>query len=100
MPKPSNKNAGGKKRPGRGKRYVPKRRVCLFCADTTQTIDYKNISQLSRYITDRGRMQARRRTGCCPKHQRRLSMAIKRARYIALMPYTAEHIRTTGATTR
>ena len=93
MPKPFKRNTTVKKRTGRG-RYIPKKKVCLFCADRHQIIDYKLIALLNRYITDRGRIQARRRTGLCPKHQRRVGLAIKRARYIALMPYNADHIRT------
>ena len=81
---------------GRG-RYVPRRKVCPFCVNKVHTIDYKDISQLRRFISDRGRMEPRRKTGVCAKHQRALSVALKRARHIALLPYTPEHIRVTGA---
>lgn len=83
---------------GRG-RYVPRRKVCSFCVNKVHTIDYKDISQLRRFISDRGRMEPRRKTGVCAKHQRALSVALKRARHIALLPYTPEHIRVTGAFT-
>ena len=86
----------GKERRGKRK-YFPRRKVCAFCADKALTIDYKNVAPLSRYISDRGRIEPKRKTGVCPKHQRRLSTALKRARYIALLPYTAEHIRQSGA---
>ena len=95
MAKMDSRNTGARKRPGRG-RFIPKRKVCMFCTDATKTIDYKNTSLLREFITDRGKIQARRRTGLCPKHQRKVSAAIKRARYIALLPYTAEHIRQSG----
>jgi small subunit ribosomal protein S18 len=81
---------------GRGK-YIPRRKVCIFCADKSLTIDYKDVQLLSRFVSDRGRIDPRRKTGNCPKHQRALSVAIKRARFIALLPYTAEHLRQTGA---
>ena len=81
---------------GRG-RYVPRRKVCSFCVNKVHSIDYKDISQLRRFISDRGRMEPRRKTGVCAKHQRALSVALKRARHIALLPYTPEHIRVTGA---
>src|SRR3972149_2692976 len=77
-------------------RYVPKKRVCPFCVSRAKSIDYKDVALLRRYISDRGRIEPRRRTGVCPKHQRTLSVALKRARHIALLPYTAEHIRLSG----
>lgn len=93
MPKPRIRT--GREKRGRG-RYIPRRKVCSFCADRTQAIDYKDVALLHRYISDRGRIEPRRKTGVCPKHQRTLSVALKRARYIALLPYTAEHIRHGG----
>jgi small subunit ribosomal protein S18 len=56
-------------------------------------IDYKDVSRLRRYLSDRGKIEPRRKTGTCAKHQRRLSVALKNARHMALMPYTASHIR-------
>jgi small subunit ribosomal protein S18 len=56
-------------------------------------IDYKDVSRLRRYLSDRGKIEPRRKTGTCAKHQRRLSVALKNARHMALMPYTAAHIR-------
>ena len=83
------------RRPGRSK-YIPKRRVCFFCRDKIEDIDYKDPSVLRSYISDRGKIAPRRKSGACAKHQRRLAMAIKRARHLALLPYVAAHIRKTG----
>ena len=73
-------------------RYVPKRRVCPFCADKGEVIDYKESVKLRRYISERGKIEPRRKTGVCAKHQRVLAMAIKRARHLALLPYVSAHI--------
>jgi small subunit ribosomal protein S18 len=70
-----------------------RRRVCIMCADKMKTIDYKNISFLRRFVSDRARIETRRKTSACAKHQRALARAIKRARHLAMLPYTAEHIR-------
>jgi small subunit ribosomal protein S18 len=67
-----------------------KRRQCNFCADKVEGIDYKDLPKLRRYITERGKILPRRITGNCAIHQRDLTTAIKRARTMALLPYTAE----------
>jgi len=67
-----------------------KRRQCNFCADKIEHIEYKEIPRLRRYITERGKILPRRITGNCAHHQRQLTIAIKRARTMALLPYTAE----------
>jgi len=67
-----------------------KRRQCNFCADKIETIDYKDLVKLRRYVTERGKILPRRITGNCAVHQRQLTVAIKRARTMALMPYTQE----------
>lgn len=85
---------GGRPR-GRG-RYIQRRKVCNFCVDKVDLIDYKEPARLRRYISDRGKIEPRRKTGTCAKHQRRLSVALKRARHLALLPFTAGHIRDTG----
>ncbi len=78
-------------------RYFTRRRVCMFCVDKIKIIDYKDISRLRRYISpERGRIESRRRAGTCAKHQRALALALKRARHLALLPYTAEHILSAG----
>ena len=78
------------------RRYIPRRRVCAFCVDKAHRIDYKEAGKLRRYISDRGKIEPRRRTGTCAWHQRLLARALKRARHIALLPYTQEHMRLTG----
>ncbi|HEX3011879.1 MAG TPA: 30S ribosomal protein S18 [Syntrophomonadaceae bacterium] len=67
-----------------------KRRQCNFCADKVENIDYKDLFKLRRYITERGKILPRRITGNCANHQRQLTVAIKRARFMALLPYTSE----------
>lgn len=67
-----------------------KRRQCNFCADKVESIDYKDLVKLRRYVTERGKILPRRITGNCAVHQRQLTVSIKRARTMALMPYTQE----------
>ena len=76
-----------------GTRYPPKRKFCSFCADKVDAIDYKDPFKLRRYISDSGKIESRRRTGTCARHQRVLATAIKRARFLALLPYVPAHIR-------
>ena len=66
------------------------KKVCLFCSDENNLIDYKDVNKLKRYISERGKILPRRITGNCAKHQRALTVAIKRARHIALMPYVVD----------
>lgn len=73
-----------------GRRFRPRRRVCTFCADKNSVIDYKNVDQLKKLVSDRGKILPRRVTGTCAKHQREVTTAIKRARQVALLPYSAE----------
>ena len=68
----------------------PKRKVCSFCADKIEHIDYKDVAKLRRFTTERGKILPRRISGTCAKHQRKLTLAIKRSRAIALLPFTAE----------
>ena len=67
-----------------------RRKVCAFCVDKVETIDYKDIARLRKCMTDRAKILPRRVTGTCAYHQRQLTVAIKRARYIALLPYVSE----------
>lgn len=67
-----------------------RRKVCAFCADRVETIDYKDIPKLRRFISERAKIVPRRVTGTCAYHQRKLTTAIKRARHIALLPYVSE----------
>ncbi len=75
-------------RPIRGRKG--RRKVCAFCVDKIENIDYKDIARLRRYMSERGKILPRRVTGTCAKHQRDLTVAIKRARQIALLPYTTD----------
>lgn len=68
-----------------------RKKVCAFCVDKIDRVDYKDALKLRRYITERGKIEPRRKTGTCARHQRRLTIAIKRARHLALLPYTADH---------
>ena len=67
----------------------PKKKVCSFCVDKVEAIDYKDVPKLRRYVTERGKILPRRISGNCAKHQRQVTVAIKRARNIALLPFTA-----------
>lgn len=73
---------------GRPVRRQSRKKVCAFCVDKAESIDYKDIAKLRKYITERGKIVPRRVTGTCAQHQRMLTTAIKRARYVALLPYT------------
>ena len=75
-------------RPVRARR--PKKKVCMFCVDRVESIDYKDTAKLRRYVSERGKIVPRRISGNCAKHQRQLTVAIKRARIIALLPFVAE----------
>lgn len=85
------------RKPSRGK-YIPKRKICLFCRDNIEHIDYKDAAKLRPYITDRGKISPRRKSGTCARHQRALTNAIKRARHLALLPFVASHLQRTGTT--
>ena len=71
-------------------------RGCEFCRNKTDIVDYKDTDLLKRYVAERGRIEPRRKVGTCAKHQRVVAQAIKRARHVALLPYTAEHVRVSG----
>jgi small subunit ribosomal protein S18 len=74
----------------RMRRGRPRRKICAFCADKSKSIDYKDTMKLKRFLTERGKIQPRRTSGVCAKHQRQLAMAIKRARMMALLPYSQD----------
>jgi small subunit ribosomal protein S18 len=76
------------RRQGKGKR--PHRKVCSFCVEKVDYIDYKEVSRLRRFVSERGKILPRRVTGTCAKHQRPLTLALKRARAIALLPFTSD----------
>lgn len=77
-------------RDNRGPRGRKRRKVCAFCVDKVECIDYKDAAKLRRYISERAKILPRRTTGTCAMHQRQLTMAIKRARQIALLPFVTE----------
>jgi len=72
----------------RGRR--PRKKVCSFCVEKVQDVDYKDVGKLRKFITDRGKILPRRISGNCAKHQREATIAIKRARNIALLPFTSD----------
>ncbi len=84
-------------RPGKwGGKYAPKRKFCSFCAGKVKSIDYKDTAMLGRFVSDRGKIEPRRRTGTCNRHQHALAEAIKQARHVALLPFVPEHIHRQG----
>jgi len=78
------------RRPG-GRRFFPRKKVCQFCVDKVQHIDYKDVPRIRRFVSEWGKIESRRKTGTCSPHQRMLSLAIKRARFLAFLPYTGAH---------
>jgi small subunit ribosomal protein S18 len=68
----------------------PRKKVCAFCSERARFVDYKDSNRLRRFVSERGKILPRRVTGTCAKHQRMLAVAIKRARELALLPYTAD----------
>jgi small subunit ribosomal protein S18 len=101
-PRPS--GPGGRRRPGEfgggSRKFTPRRKVCQFCVDKIKEVDYKDLTRLRRFLSERGKIEPRRKTGTCAAHQRSLNVALKRARQLALLPFTAEHIRVTGVLVR
>jgi small subunit ribosomal protein S18 len=76
-----------------GRRFFTAPQECPFCADKTLKLDYKQYDMLRRYVTDAGKIRPRRQTGACAKHQRALAREVKRARHLALLPYSGEVLR-------
>lgn len=70
-----------------------RRKVCLFCVDRIESVDWKDERRVSRYVTDRGKIVPRRISGLCAKHQRQLTTAIKRGRHLAMLPFTSEQFK-------
>ncbi len=85
---------GGGDRKDRGSRprFFMRRKVCAFCVQHAESVDYKNADLLQRYISERGRIDPRRKTGTCSRHQRMLTEALKRARHLALLPFSFDHV--------
>lgn len=82
-------NRGDREGRGRNPRRG-RRRVCSFCADKVEFIDYKDTAKLRKYVTERGKILPRRISGNCAKHQREMTESVKRARIVALLPYTSD----------
>ena len=88
------KGKPGARMPGKGgggggqRQNFSRRKMCRFCADEGTTIDYKNVAMLKHFITERGKLVPRRISGNCARHQRGLALAVRRARMIALVPFT------------
>src|ERR1051326_2758416 len=103
---PGGPRTGARRRPGEfggtggGRKFTPRRKVCQFCVDKIKEVDYKDLGRLRRFLSERGKIEPRRKTGTCAAHQRSLNVALKRARHLALLPFTAEHIRVTGVLVR
>lgn len=83
-------------RGGDRRRAGARRRGCEFCIEKIEVPDYKDVTLMRRYVTDRGKLDPRRKAGTCAKHQRKVAVAVKRARHLALLPYTSEHVRVSG----
>jgi small subunit ribosomal protein S18 len=78
-----------RRRPGL-KEGQARKRNCMFCRDKVEDVDYKDLNQLRRFISEKGKIRSRRITGACRRHQNQVSVAVKRAREMALLPYVAE----------
>src|SRR3954453_21212591 len=100
---PGARPGGARRRPGEfggSRKVTPRRKVCQFCVDKIKEVDYKDLIRLRRFLSERGKIEPRRKTGTCAAHQRSLNVALKRARQLAMLPFTAEHIRVTGVLVR
>ena len=85
---PRRPGTGGPRGRSGGGRYTPRRKVSQFAVDNVQHVDYKDLARLRRHVGERGKIEPRRKMGTSAKHQRSLTVAIKRARYMALLPFT------------
>lgn len=74
---------------GGGRSFSGRRKVCQYCTDNIRHVDYKDLARLRRHVGERGKIEPRRKLGTCARHQRSVTVAIKRARYIALLPFTS-----------
>jgi small subunit ribosomal protein S18 len=90
--KPGGSGGPGGARPRNRGRFIRRRKVCAFCVEHVKDIDYKDVPRIRRYISDRFKMDPRRKTGVCAGHQRALSMAIKRARHLAMLPFPGSRV--------
>lgn len=79
-----------KERPQKNNNKRPRKKVCMFCVDRAEKIDYKDVAKLRKCLSERSKILPRRVTGTCAYHQRELTVAIKRARHLALIPYVSD----------
>jgi small subunit ribosomal protein S18 len=91
--KPQRQAATSRRRDKRGGPGTGRRKSCPFCKDKIEQVDYKDISTLRKFISERGKIRSRRITGACRRHQNQIATAVKRARELALLPYVAEPAR-------
>ena len=87
---PAERTEGAPQRPAQRPNRTRRKKVCAFCVDGIDEIDYKDTIRLRKYVSERGKIHPRRITGTCARHQRQLTLAIKRARHVALMPYISD----------
>ena len=90
MPETKEEETAGVDKAKKYKKPVSRKKVCAFCTDKNNVIDYKDAGKLKRYITENGKILPRRQTGTCARHQRELAVAIKRARVMAILPFKGE----------
>ena len=90
QPKQREEKSTSRRRPPGGAAGTPRRRNCRFCRDKVEEVDYKNISSLRPFISEKGKIRSRRITGSCRRHQVQIARAVKRARELALLPYVNE----------
>ena len=86
----SNQRGNSRRRTKDGPNRRVKKKVCYFCTERVEYIDYKDVATLRRYMSDRAKIRSRRVSGNCPRHQREVAVAIKNAREVALLPYLAQ----------
>ena len=89
MPAKSRKRTGKKEKEDKAWQKKTKRKVCVFCKDKVEFVDYKDVLTLRKFVSERGKIRARRVTGNCAQHQRDVAAAVKNAREMALLPYSA-----------
>src|ERR1700738_801843 len=102
---PGGARPGPRRRPGEcgtggGRKFTPRRKVCQFCVDKIKEVDYKDLGRLRRFLSERGKIEPRRKTGTCAAHQRSLNVALKRAPQLALWLFPAEHTGITAVLVR
>src|SRR5438270_9086233 len=96
MARNNDRDRGTKRAPKDDRRRGGKKKVCIFCTGKVQWVDYKDVNILRRFMSDRGKIRARRVTGNCAQHQRDVAVAIKTAREVALLPYTQRTVAERG----